>query len=48
MAEVADLLGCEGTFVGAELELCVPEMLEDLAKAVEVVLPGSKEDDNIV
>ena len=48
MAEVADLLGCEGAFVGAELELCMPETLEDLAKAVEVLLPGSSEDDNIV
>ena len=48
MAEVADLLGREGTFVGAELELCVPETLEDLAKAVEVLLPGSGKDDNIV
>ena len=48
MAEVTDLLGYQGTFVGAELELCVPEALEDLAKAVEVLLPGSGEDNNIV
>ena len=48
MAEVIDLLGCEGTFVGTEFELCVFETLEDLAKAVEVLLPGGSENDNIV
>ena len=48
MAEVADLPGCEGTFVGAELELLVSETLEDLAEAVEVLLPGSGEDDDVV
>ena len=31
MAEVADLPGCEGTFVGTELEFHVSETLEDLA-----------------
>ena len=40
MAEVTDLLGCEGTFVGAKLELFMSETLKDLAKAVEVLLPG--------
>ena len=48
MAEVADLPGCEGTFVGAELELWVSEMLEDLAEAVEVLFSGSGEDDDVV
>ena len=44
MAEVTDLLGCKGT----KLELCMSETLKDLAKAVEVLLPGGGEDDNIV
>ena len=48
MAKVTDLLGCEGTFVGAELELCVSETLKDLAKAGQVLLPGGGEDNNIV
>ena len=48
MAEVADLPGCEGTFVGTELEFRVSEMLEDLAETVEVLLPGSYEDDDVV
>ena len=48
MAEVADLPGCEGTFVGAEFELCMSETLEDLAEAVEVIFPGSGEDDDVV
>ena len=48
MAEVADLPGCEGTFFGAKLEFCVSETLEDLAEAVEVLLPGSGEDDDVI
>ena len=48
MAKVADLLGCEGTLVGDELELCVSKTLEDLAEAVEVLFPGSSEDDDVV
>ena len=48
MAEVADLPGCEGTFVGTELEFRVSETFEDLAEAVEVLLPGSGEDDDVV
>ena len=48
MAEVADLLGCEGTLVVAELELCVSKTLEDLAEVVEVFFPGSGEDDDVV
>ena len=48
MAEVADLPGCKGTFVGTELEFRVSETLEDLAEAVEVLLPGSGEDDDVV
>ena len=48
MAEVADLPGCESTFVGAELELRVSETLEDLAEAVEVLLPSSGEDEDVV
>ena len=48
MAEVADLPGCEGTFVGTKFEFCVSETLEDLAEAVEVLLPGSGEDDDVV
>ena len=48
MAEVADLPGCEGTFVGAELELRVSETLEDLAEGVKVLLPGSGEDNDVV
>ena len=48
MPEVADLPGCEGTLVGTELEFRVSETLEDLAEAVEVLLPGSGEDDDVV
>ena len=48
MAEVADFPGCEGTFVGTELEFRVSKTLEDLAEAVEVLLPGSGEDDDVV
>ena len=48
MAEVADLPGCDGTFVGAELEFCVSETLENLVEAVEVLLPGSGKDDDVV
>ena len=48
MAEVADLPGCEGTFVGVELELRVSETLEDLVEAVEVLFPGSGKDDDVV
>ena len=31
-----------------ELEFCVSEMLEDLAEAVEVLLPGGGEDDDVI
>ena len=48
MPEVADLSGCEGTLVSTELEFRVSETLEDLAEAVEVLLPGSGEDDDVV
>ena len=48
MAEVADLPGCEGTLVGAKLEFCMSEALEDLAEAVEVFLPRSCEDDDVI
>ena len=48
MPEVADLSCGECTFISTELELCVPEMLEDLAEAGEVLLPGGGEDDDVV
>ena len=48
MTEVADLSGCEGTLVGTKLEFRVSETLEALAEAVEVLLPGSSEDDDVV
>ena len=48
MSEVANLPGCEGTLVSTELEFRVSETLEDLAEAVEVLLPGSGEDDDVV
>ena len=48
MPEVADLPSCEGTLIGTEVEFCVPETLEDLAEAVEVLLPGSGKDDDVV
>ena len=48
MPEVADLPGCEGTFVGTELEFRVSETLVDLAEAVEVLLPGGGEDDDVI
>ena len=48
MAVVTDLSGCKGTSVGAELEFCVSETLKNLEEAVEVLLPGSGEDDDVV
>ena len=48
MAEVADLLGCKGTLVGAELEFCVSKTFEDLSEAVEVLFPGGGDDDDVV
>ena len=48
MPEVSDLSCCKRAFVRIELELCVPETLEDLAEAGEVLLPGGAKDDNIV
>ena len=48
MPKVADLPGCKGTFVGIELEFRLSETLKDLAEAVEVLLPGSGEDNDVV
>ena len=48
MAEVADLPGCEGAFVGIQLEFCVSEALEDLTEAFEMFLPHSGEDNDDV
>ena len=48
MPEVADLSGCEGTVISTELEFRVSETLKDLAEVVEVLLPGSGEDDDVV
>ena len=48
MPEVADLSGCEDTLVGTELEFRVSETLEDLVEAIEVLLPGSGKDDDVV
>ena len=48
MPEVADLSCREYTFISTELEFCVPETLEDLAEAGEVLLPCGGEDDDVV
>ena len=48
MAEVADFFGCEGTFIGAELELCMSKTLEDLSEAGEVLFPGGGKADDVV
>ena len=48
MPEVADLSYRECTFISTELEFCVPETLEDLAEAGEVLLPGGGEYDDVV
>ena len=48
MPEIADLPGCEGTFVGTELEIRRSETIEDLAEAVELLPPGSGKDDDEV
>ena len=48
MPKVADLSCRKCTFISTERELCVPEMLEDLAEAGEVLLPGDGEDGDIV
>ena len=48
MPEVTDLSCRECTFISTELELCVPETLEDLAEVGEVLLSGGCEDDDIV
>ena len=48
MTEVADLSCREGTLISTELEFCVSETFEDLAEAVEVLLTGGGEDDDVV
>ena len=48
MPEVADFSCLKGTFIRTELELCVPETLDDLAEVGKVLLPGGGEDDDVV
>ena len=48
MTEVAAFFGRKSALFGAEFELCVAEMLEDLSKAGEVLFPGGGEDDDVV
>ena len=48
MPEVADLSCREGALISTELEFCVSETLEDLAEVGEVLLPGGREDDDVV
>ena len=46
--QITDLFGGEGAFLGAKLEVCLPQPLEDMPKTGEVFLPRGGEDDNIV
>ena len=46
--QITDLFGGEGAFFCPQLEVCVPQPLEDLAKTGEVLLPRSGEDNNVV
>ena len=47
MPEVTDLSCCKGAFVRTKLEFRVPETLEDLAEAGEVLLPVETGEDVI-
>ena len=48
MTQVADFLGGKGAFFGAQFQLGVSELLEDLTEAVEVLFPGGRKHDDIV
>ena len=48
VAQVADLLCSKRALLSPQLEIGVPESLEDLAKLSEVLLPRGGEDDYIV
>ena len=47
MTEVADFFGRKSALFGAEFELCVAKMLEDLSKVGEVLFSGGSEDDDV-
>ena len=46
--QISDLFVGEGTFFRTQLEVRVPQPLEDLSKMSEVFLPHGGEDDNVV
>ena len=45
---MSDLFGSEGAFFRTQLEVRVPQPLEDLSKTSEVFLPRGGEDDNVI
>ena len=46
--QVTDLFSGEGTFHRSQLEIIVPQSLEDLTEPCEIFLPCGGEDDNVV
>ena len=48
VAQIADLLCSEGTFLSPQLEIGVPEPLKGLAKPSEMLFPSGRESDYIV
>ena len=48
MPQITDLFGGEGAFLCPQLEIGVPQSLEDLTEPSEVLLLCGGEDDNVV
>ena len=48
MPQITDLFGGEGAFLRPQLEISVPQSLEDLTEPSEVLLPCGGEDNNVV
>ena len=46
--QITDLLGGEGAFLHPQLEISVPQSLEDLTELCKMFLPCGGEDDNVV
>ena len=48
VSQVADLLGGESAFFGAQFQLSMSQSLKNLTEAVEVFFPGGGEYDDII
>ena len=48
VAQITDLFGGEGAFLGPQLKVSVPQSLKDLSEPSEMFLPGGGKDDNVV